>query len=238
MATRRPLVLLDDRTVGELPAADVLPMPMLDYMDPGTTSTEDLIEAMIDAGWMRQAAGGGGGATTWDALVAGSGIVLSNSNLDASIASGAAWKSVLGTNGKASGRWQFEIILVSGGSAFAAIADKSDIALMLSTYVGNYTSAIEGVGYWGNGIVYRCLSSGTGSVSAGAWDTTNIITVALDLSSATNTVKFYRDGVLQNTTNIPSGKTWFPATTVENSKKTRLIPAGLTYPVAGYTEWG
>lgn len=52
MVARRAVVRVGGK-LEQLPAGDTLVgQSVLDYMDPGTTSTEDLIEAMIDAGWM------------------------------------------------------------------------------------------------------------------------------------------------------------------------------------------
>lgn len=184
-------------------------------------------------------AGGGLPPTVWDATAKGTNVVLSNANLDAT-KTGGGWESVYGTNGKSAGKWQFEIAGVSGGgfNVFAGIADKTNLANVLATYIGNNgASVIESVGYWGNGRIYRNLTAGAGETAVSAWGDGEIITVTLDLTVPE--VKFYLNGAtLAGTVSLPAGKTWFPATSMQSDGKTRLDVSGLTYPKTGFTDWG
>lgn len=175
----------------------------------------------------------------WDSSAKGANIVLSNGNMDATGGIG-AFQTVYGTSGKASGKWQFEIIHISGIStarAIAGLADKTNSANLLATYCGNNGATVkESIGYWGNGTLYRNLTAGATNSAVTATAVNDVITIALDADLLT--AKFYLNGVLKETTTLPSGKIWFPAASVNGSTCTaRLRTNTLAYPVVGHSDW-
>lgn len=169
------------------------------------------------------------------------GIVLTESDMRATRAA-LGWQSVYATNGRSSGKHQFEVVFVAGTSTsrpMAGLADKSNAANVPSFYLGQNTVPVqESVGYWGNGSLYWRLTTATGSAAASATAVNDVITVTIDLTIPTPEAKFYRNGVLSNTRTLPSGKAWYPAASVQSGGSARLVVAGLSHPVAGFTEWG
>ena len=178
--------------------------------------------------------------SVWNPSAKGAGIVLSNSDQDAVGPSGGGFNSVAGTASKSSGKWAFEILDVAGGTdVFAGIMDSAASTPPggLGTYIGeNLTATREGVGYWGNGQIYYSMTLATGNTAVTGFTTTNIITVALDLTVPQ--VQFYKNGVLIHTRAITGSKTWFPAASVRNTGKARIITTSLTHLPSGFTAWG
>jgi hypothetical protein len=174
--------------------------------------------------------------TTWDSGAMGSGIALSSGDLHAAKAGG-GWATVFGTMGKGAGKWQFEIV---GRSAtiymFAGIADKSNLAGALATYIGDNSGVVETAGYWNNGFEYHNLTGGAGNSGRPTWSNTDIITVTLDMTAPE--ARFYRNGVFVYTLALPSGKTWYPATSIQSGGEVDLVPSALTYPQSGFSDWG
>lgn len=177
----------------------------------------------------------------WDASAKGANIVLSGGNLSAE-GGLSTWQSVYADTGKSAGKWQFEIVIVSGATGvlrpFASLADKTNVANLLNTYTGNPGATVkESLGYWGNGTFYRNLTAGATNSAVTATAAGDVITVALD--AGTGTAYWYRNGTLARTEALPAGKTWYPAASVYGGgSKVTLRTTGLTYPVSGFTDWG
>lgn len=191
------------------------------------------------AGTVRPASGGPPSSTTWDAAAKGANIVLSDGNLSAE-GGLAEWQSVYASEGKSSGKWQFEIVIVGAVGvlrAFAALADKTNLANLLNTYTGNPGATVkESLGYWGNGTFYRNLTAGATNSAVTATAAGDVITVALDADTAT--AYWYRNGTLARTEALPAGKTWYPAASVNGGgSKVTLRTTGLTYPQSGFADW-
>lgn len=178
--------------------------------------------------------------TAWDPSSKGAEIVLTNGNIDAENATG-VWRTVYGTTGRSSGKYAYEIVFLAGSAAtrpFASVADKTNMANVQATYTGNSSfNTKESAGYWGNGNLYYYLStSAPGFVAVPATAVNDIITVAIDFSVPE--ASFYKNGVHVHTLALPAGKTLFPASSLNGGGKVRLIPSGLTYLPAGFSEWG
>ena len=116
------------------------------------------------------------------------------------------------TIGVSSGKWYWEF-KKSGGSATNIF---NGIGNELSTAEIARQSSV-GV-YFGNQVFYRpdgtkqIITNGSNANSSygASWTTSNVIGIALDLNSATNTVTFYKDGASQGAINLPSNTdTWF-----------------------------
>jgi hypothetical protein len=190
------------------------------------------------------------GTPTWDSATKGAGITLSNSDRDASKAAG-GYETVYGLVGRSSGRYAFEILVVtrpSASSMLIGIADKSNTANITASFLGNNGgTSQESIGYnddntAGSGRMFKNMTVGTlsGTIVT-AYAASSIITV--DVNIAANTVAFLKDGVSVTisgsaTTAITSGKTWYPGLSTMNGSKGRLITTGLTYLPVGATEWG
>lgn len=173
-------------------------------------------------------------STTFDPNFAGTGVVLSNGNTRATKSGG--WRTVLGTTGKSgSGKWQFEIECVtSSGNPLAGIADKTTIPAILNNYLG-FTGP-NAIGH-ASSTIYKALSSaGVESGTQRTWSAANdVLTAALNLD--TNNVTFYINGVQSRSLTLPSGVTWYPATSSELNSVMQLRTKALEYPVAGFTAW-
>ena len=78
------------------------------------------------------------------------------------------------------------------------------------------------------------ISNGFTGVTYTAGDT---LTVCFDLTALT--LEWLKNGVnMGYTMNLPAGKTWFPALSIQTDGKVTYRPAGLTYLPVGFTEWG
>jgi hypothetical protein len=181
---------------------------------------------------------------TFDAAAKGANITLSNGNLDAAKTAGGGYQTVLASKGVSTGKWQFEmetVVFDSGTSGpVIGIADKSNLSSVLASYLGDNSGSVEAIGLRGDGTLYRCLSggAGTGTVTGliGGGVGTHF-TLAVDLDSSPPTLKIYRDNGLVTTINLPTGKTWFPAASVDAGNVQRIRHTGLLFPQAGYTDW-
>lgn len=172
--------------------------------------------------------------TTWDPVVKAAEVVLSNGNMDAEVPGSTSWRTAVATNGKASGKWQYEAIGFVG-NVIVGVTDRGNLANLLGQYLGSSVGGPEKIGYFGSGTIYRNLSSGVGNSPATAYAVGDVITVTLDADSAA--VSFYKNGVFVATRALPVGKTWWPAASVELGKRVRIRPVSLQYPVSGYSEW-
>ena len=120
-----------------------------------------------------------------------------------------------GTFGVANGKWYWEVKATSAGNHdMYGISGRNSIAY--NAALGKYT---DEYGYYNyNGNYSNASSDGTyaeNSFSGGnvTWTTGDIIGIALDLDSGTNTVKFYKNNALTGTVNIiaPSTGFYYPA---------------------------
>jgi len=120
-----------------------------------------------------------------------------------------------GTFGVANGKWYWEVKATSAGNHdMYGISGRNSIAY--NAALGKYT---DEYGYYNyNGNYSNASSDGTyaeNSFSGGnvTWTTNDIIGIALDLDSGTNTVKFYKNNALTGTVNIiaPSTGFYYPA---------------------------
>ena len=180
--------------------------------------------------------------STWDSAAKGAGVVLSSGDKVATKTT-AGWQTVLGALGRSSGKYQFEITVVVGSelaSPLIGIADKSNLATVLGTYLGNNGMTVkESTAYWVPfSRIYRNLTSGIGETTGSASFYSGTLTVALDLDATPPTVRWYQSGTLAGSVNLPTGATWFPGASVQNSATATLRTTGLVSPVAGYSEWG
>lgn len=181
--------------------------------------------------------------TRWDSSAKGANITLSDSDRVALRSGGTGWQTVYGTTGKSSGKWQFEVVFLAGtlsNRPFASLADKINLANLLNSYTGNADATVaESLGYWGHARIYYNLSTGSNFLSVAASAINDIITVTLDLTLGTPEAKFYKNGALLGVVILPTGKTWYPASSLQGSgTSTRLVASGLTYSQSGFTDWG
>lgn len=174
-------------------------------------------------------------ALTWDAAAKGAAVTLSNDNIDATTPGG--WQSVLGTLGKAAGKWQFEVkVITTAGNQGVGIADRSNLGAVVNTYLGQGT--LQAIGYLQNYLYIAVTGYGPYTAHSGNYSTNDIVTCALDLDASPPRCNIYKNGALIIGSNLPTGKTWYPAACMESAGKMRLIATALSYPVAGFAEWG
>jgi hypothetical protein len=190
--------------------------------------------------------------STWDPAVKGVDITLSNGNRDAT-KSTASYATVYGLAGRNSGRYAFEVIVTARPSAstmLVGIADKTNTAAILASFLGNQSGATfeNSAGYnddngSGAGRIFKNMATagdGFGSASA-AYTAGDTITV--DVNIAANTVAFLKNGIAVTlggspTQAIESGKTWYPGMSLQSGAAGRIVVTGLAYLPSGATAWG
>lgn len=184
-------------------------------------------------------------ASTWDAALKGANVVLSNGDLDATKA-GSGYQSVYGTQGRSSGRYAFEIVTTvqSALSTLSmGIADKTNAAGVIATFLGNNAGPVETIGYNAHtsNRYYRRMTAGniSGNVMSGAVNAVSTV-ITVDVNFAANTVTFYQNGIALTPSGIAitSGVTYFPAASVQSGSAVRLRTTGLTHLPSGATPWG
>jgi len=115
------------------------------------------------------------------------------------------WDSSVSTMAFTTGKWFAEMKCVSGAAngMIAGVTDESDLTLLRSGTSGlGFTT--NSVGYYQSGTKYIADSE----TSYGASFTNNdIIGIALDMTSSTKTVTFYKNGASQGAINIPTAGT-------------------------------
>jgi hypothetical protein len=127
-----------------------------------------------------------------------SSLTLTNGNLDYSIA-GAGNGYPTSTFQVSTGKWYWEVTPSNA-------TQMHGVALNTASNSTTPFSAGGGYGYYGNnGNKYI---NGTGSAYGSTYTSGDIIGVALDLDSGTNTVTFYKNNVSQGAITITSGQTW------------------------------
>lgn len=188
--------------------------------------------------------GSGPPASTWDPSLKGASIVLSNSDRDATKA-GSGYQTVYGTQGRSSGRYAFEVLVVSttDGALVIGAADKTNSAAVITSYLGDNAGAVEtvGVNNFSAGRWYKRMTVGNvNGSSTGVLDFSTGQTITVDVDFAGNTISFYRNGgaFTLNPTAITSGKTYFPGVSIQSGAVARIITSGLTYLPVGSTAWG
>lgn len=184
-------------------------------------------------------------ASTWDPSLKGANVVLSNSDLDAT-KSGSGYQSVYGTQGRSSGRYAFEIITTvqSALSTISmGIADKTNTAGVIVTFLGNNSGPVEVVGYNAHtsNRYYKRMTVGNingGGLSGAVNAVSTVVTVDVDFSA--NTVTFYQNGSAMTPSSIPitSGKTYFPAASIQSGSAVRLRTTSLAHLPSGASAWG
>lgn len=136
---------------------------------------------------------------TWDPANKAAGITLSGGNLTASQASG-GWTSVKGLTsfGKTTGKWYFEVLIVSSTSS-NVIVGVGNASATLANFCG---SDVNGWGYYGNTGAYY---TGGGAFPLGnSYTTGDRVMVAFD--AALGRMWFGKNGTWQNSGN-PAGNT-------------------------------
>jgi len=145
------------------------------------------------------------GYCTWNPLGAGTNIVVSNGNLDATSNTN-AWRQIKGTIGVTSGKWYWEC--TDTGTNSSTDNQYHGISNDLETPATNL-GTVSGYCYGDNGDKY---AAGTNTGGAGATYTNgDVIGMALDLDSGTKTITFYKNGILQFTQTITGSSPWHPA---------------------------
>jgi hypothetical protein len=145
---------------------------------------------------------------------------------------------ILTVGKSASGKYQYEVLCVAApsGNQIAGVADRSNLTATTTTYLGN--GSVEAVGHALSAIDTALSAGGTVTGTGASWAVGDVLTFALDLTLGTPTITIYKNGAVERTVTLPTGKTWCPAASMESSGILRLKTASLTYPVAGFTDWG
>jgi hypothetical protein len=148
---------------------------------------------------------------------------------------------VYATHGKSSGKWQFELKITGlpvgqSNGPYLGVADKTNIASVLTGIAVSYVEAIQR--YEGQN-AYVKLTGDTATVSLTSYiNLDGVITVTLDLDASPPVASFYKNGTLEFTRNLPTGKTWYPCASIRRSSVILLVPVSLEHPQTGFTDWG
>jgi hypothetical protein len=130
---------------------------------------------------------------------------------------GTTYETTTTTLGMTSGKYYCEakITFDNNYPAFGIASTNSiEVTKLESDWLGKTSNSY---GYFLDGVIYNNGSTMTSGQSTFA--TNDIIGMALDLDSAQNTLKFYKNGSLVNTTNITTNSNgWFFGTTHVNNK--------------------
>lgn len=181
----------------------------------------------------------------WDPSLKGTNVTLSNGDLDAAKA-GAGYETVYGTQGRSSGRYAFEIVttvLPALSTLMVGVADKTNTAGMLVTFIGNNSGPVEAIG-WNNHTTSRYFKrmtvgnvNGT-TMSLSAYNLGDVVTIDVDMGA--NTLTFYKNGAVVTPSGIAitSGKTYYPAASIQSGSAVRIRTTGLSYLPSGATAWG
>lgn len=204
---------------------------------------------------LRRAMMAGGSApppagSTFDPSLKGASVVLSNANLDATKAA-AGYQTVYGTQGRSSGRYAFEVLVTerpSISTILIGIADKTNSAGVIVTYLGNNGGPEQTLGYNDNNgsttqsRLFRRMTvgniNGNGGIggSASCYAAGDVITVDVDFAG--NVCNMYENGVLRHGPIAITAATYFPAASLQSAAAVRLITTGLSHLPSGATAWG
>lgn len=169
---------------------------------------------------------------TWNPSDKSTLVTLSGGNLIADMTSAASNYFVRSTIGKSTGKWYWEITISSNPVNYAFMPAGISQA---SETVNNWMGFSAGVSFtFDGGQFYK---DGVPLTNPGAWVITDVIGVALDLTSGSENVKFYRNNTLMITVTIAAG-TYYAGTgtfstigaTVANFGATAFVYS----PPAGY----
>ncbi|MBM4179788.1 MAG: hypothetical protein FJ211_10745, partial [Ignavibacteria bacterium] len=173
-----------------------------------------------------------GNYCTWNPLGAGTNIGVSNGNLDATSNTN-DWRQIKGTIGVTSGKWYWECTNTGTSGTFNQYHGISNDLESPATNLGT----VSGYCYGHGGDKY---AAGTNTGGAGATYTNgDVIGMALDLDSGTQTIKFYKNGSLQFTQTISGNGPWYPASNCYYSQTgpifvTNFGQRPFAFPVSGF----
>jgi hypothetical protein len=182
----------------------------------------------------------------FDPLRKAGSVSLSDSDTKANLASGSTFQTAVGTTGKASGRYAFEVIAETNaqGDYFSGVIDETASPATFS-YLGINTNARESFGYWmiNNLSAYWAGFNQVSSASkSGGVPRGNVCTVDVDFGASE--IKVYDNGTLRYTrssapfTQFGTGVFWFPAISLRNAGSRIFIRgSGLAYLPSGSNEW-
>jgi len=142
---------------------------------------------------------------TFNPLAASSDNDLTEGNLKVA-GTGGAWKHCPGTIGVSSGKWYWEGYVGADGSSYPSlqgITDSSTNIVINALDIGYYYRSSSGNKY--------ALSASDTSYGA-SFTTGDIIGVALDLDSGTQTITFYKNNATQGAITITRSASWLPDT--------------------------
>lgn len=186
--------------------------------------------------------GPGGPTVKWSTVNKGSNVVLSSGNTRMSKA-GSGWESALGDIGHNAGLRQYELIAIATENLVLAGACNQDFA-SFTTFIGDSgsTSGSGSVGYHfqsgANWYEHLENNTSTNGAHGNGISTSDVLTVGVDFTG--DTVKFYKNGTLVLTrsgfTSLGS-KLWYPGGSSQQSSILSLRGSGLSFPIAGYTNW-
>jgi len=147
---------------------------------------------------------------------------FSNGNTEAQFSSGSGYQTTTTTLGMTSGKYYCEAKVTVDGNypGFGICETNSPHASKLDTsnWLG---SSGGGIGWYvgttsGNAIYYN----GSGSTGPTSFSTNDIIGMALDLDSAQNTLKYYKNGTLVSTQNISTSSNGWMFGVTHNTNQT------------------
>lgn len=158
------------------------------------------------------------------------GYVVENARL------GTGWRNAAATEARRSGKRQFEYTLEGDSNVITGIISDLNVTNFWDSvrHLGGSISDGYGVGY-GNttGVIFH---GNLFMISAESYTVGDVITVAVDLESAQHTVSFYKNGVYMNTVDIPNGRGWRAATSLNASSSLRINTGyeAYKYPVKDF----
>jgi len=113
------------------------------------------------------------------------------------------------TIGMVSGKYYCECKITAGGSAYPGIGiGSTDASIVQNKFSDSYLGETSDTyGYYMSGTIYN---NGSGTPGLTTFSTNDIVGMALDLDSTQNTLKYYKNGSLVYTVNIPDNSSgWF-----------------------------
>lgn len=178
---------------------------------------------------------GAGGDSTLSPTLIGSNLTLSAGNRRVTHNATAAWNSVLGTLGRSTGKWYFEVVNeASGGSGYEMFG------IARNTIDLNAAAGLDTADAWAqqsNG--FRHFNTATGGYG-NTWTVGDVVSVAYDAD--TGALDFYKNGVNMGATGVLGlTGTFYPALALySNSSLTlRVTAAAFSHtPPSGYSAWG
>ena len=153
--------------------------------------------------------------TTWNPSDKNANITLSGGDLVATAASsGASFKGVRGTIGKASGKFYWEVAITSQALPLASGGGQIEIGVAKATASLSVSAAFAGDVWAYNSAGATVDATGT-YFGVESYDDSDVIGVALNMDSGE--VSFYKNGALQRTVTNSLGGTVYPYVTLYDS---------------------